>query len=179
MSDQPGSRDGNLRVALTTWVYALHAAGAALADPEVAQACAGVAGASDSAAGDTAGKALIELVAARVDRAGSDPASVRAVAKGIVGETALTTIGGKDREERLHRIRTYQFAHGVPWLARIVERHGDGSVGPSWLLIERVTDRVRVMDPNPWDDVDEERTLPLADFQVLWELDGCTNVAIA
>ena len=34
------------------------------------------------------------------------------------------------------------------------------------------------MDPNPWDDVDEERTVPLGDFQVLWELTGCSAIAV-
>jgi hypothetical protein len=55
----------------------------------------------------------------------------------------------------------------------------EGKVHPSWLLVERVTDEVTAMDPNPWNDVDEERHIPVQDFQVLWELDACSSVYVS
>ena len=49
---------------------------------------------------------------------------------------------------------------------------------PCWLVVERVTDQVAVMDANPWNDIPEERSMPVNDFPVLWELDHCTAVYI-
>jgi hypothetical protein len=83
-----------------------------------------------------------------------------------------TDLGAGSRDERLVRLRRHQFAHGTPWMARVWERRADGLVAPAWLVIDGVTDRVRALDPNPWNDVDEERSLPVGDFLVLWELDG-------
>ena len=39
-------------------------------------------------------------------------------------------------------------------------------------MVEQFTDRVILMDPYPWDDVDEEYELPLTEFMVRWELAG-------
>ena len=64
-------------------------------------------------------------------------------------------------------------------MARIWERSEKGEVAPVWIIVERVTDEVTAMDPNPWDDIDEERHIPVNDFQVQWELDGCSSVHIA
>ena len=87
-------------------------------------------------------------------------------------------MGEGERATRISRIRKYQFTRRLPWLARIVERRQDGSVTPGWLVIQGCTDQVHALDPNPWDDIDEERNLPLADFQVLWELDACASVSV-
>jgi hypothetical protein len=171
--------DGNLRVALATWIFLLHQAGEGVADPEIAAACAAVAGATDATTGDAAGLALIEHVGARVDAAGTDPAAIAALAGQLLAGDVRGDLGGGDRDARLARIRGYQFRRCLPWLARIWERHPGGAVAPSWLLVSEVTDLVRALDPNPWNDVDEDRALPVHDFQVLWELDGATSLHLA
>lgn len=171
--------DANCRVALATWMFIAHTRGQHASDAEIHAACEGVAAADGPEAGDAAGQALIDRVSALVDGSGTDPEAIAAMLAGLYGEAIRRDLGAGSRADRLHRIRTYQFQRGIPWLARIVERHPDGSVGPSWLLVERVTDQVRAMDPNPWDDIPEERALPTTDFLVLWELDGCTSFAIA
>ena len=79
---------------------------------------------------------------------------------------------GRTREERLGRVRSYQFRHNLPWLACIYDRFPDGSVLPHWVLVERVQDQITCLDPYPWDDVDEEITTPVGDFLVKWELTG-------
>jgi len=165
----------NGRFAVATWIFLAHQDGQAPDDQALTAACDAVAQATDAEAGDAAGQKLIDRVGELLD-GGDDLGSVLA---GLYGEALRTDLGEGSRDDRLHRIRAYQFSRGLPWLARIYERHQDGTVSPSWLLVERVTDQVRVMDPNPWDDVPEERTLPTGDFQVLWELDGCTGYAIA
>ena len=43
-------------------------------------------------------------------------------------------------------------------------------------MVERVTDTVTCMDPYPWDDLDEEYTLPLVEFMVRWELAGGESI---
>jgi hypothetical protein len=171
--------DGNLRVALATWIFLLHAAGEELADSDLAAACAAVAAATDASSGDAAGLALIERIAGLVDEVGTDPAAVVALAVRVIGDAVAADFGVGDRDARLSRIRGYQFRRGLPWLARVWERHPDGSVAPSWLLVSEVTDLVRVLDPNPWNDIDEERALSVHDFQVLWELDACTSLRLA
>ncbi|TVQ86750.1 MAG: hypothetical protein EA397_19505 [Deltaproteobacteria bacterium] len=172
-------QDGNLRVAIATWIFLLSTQDVRIADPEVAELCAAVLGADGPEAGDAAGLALIEHIASMVEQAGTEPEQVVALATQILGEGLATDMGQGDRDARLTRIRGYQFRRGLPWLARIWERHIDGQVAPSWILISEVTDLVRALDPNPWNDVDEDRALPVADFQILWELDTCTSLHVA
>jgi hypothetical protein len=164
------------RVAFATWVYLLHTSGIRAADGEVAGACDAVSGASEAKAGDAAGKRLLDRVNA-LFAGPSDPDRALAVAKTLYGDRAAADLGGGDRDSRSAAFRKYQFGLSLPWLARIWER-SDGKVAPTWLLVEKVDGMVHAMDPNPWNDVDEERKIPVADFQVLWELDGCTSVLL-
>jgi hypothetical protein len=168
-------RDDDLvTLTFSTWVYQLFAAGVEPGDAVVQDHCRAVRDATDRGAGDSAGAGLVARVSELL--AGSvEPDAVAAAARTLYGDRVATGLGDGDRDERIHRIRKYQFGKSLPWLARIWERR-DGAVKPSWLLVERVTDLVTAMDPNPWNEVDEERRIPVADFQVLWELDGCTSI---
>jgi hypothetical protein len=167
--------DGNLRLAFSTWVYQLHAAGIDPADGEMVQHCSAVDSAENSAVGDEAGLALVRRASTLLE-AKSEPPEVLALARQLYGDRVSPDLGEGSRLSRTIKIRQYQFGGSFPWLARIYERQPDGTVSPTWLLVEQVTDRVRAMDPNPWNDIDEERLLPLQDFLVLWELDECTSV---
>lgn len=162
--------------ALATWVFVLHVDGVLSSDAELARHCREVLEASEERDGNQAGEALVARVGSMLT--GVEPTQVVAFARAAFGDRVITALGEGDREERVHRIRKHQFAHNLPWLARIWER-GDGAPVPSWLVVERVTHEVCAMDPNPWNDIDETRRLPVTDFQVLWELDGCTAVAVA
>jgi hypothetical protein len=168
--------DAFVKLTFSTWVYQLFAAGVMPDDATLHERCSAVQGAADRTAGDAAGASLVDRVG-EILGGGSEPETVTAAARKLYGDRASTGLGDGDREERTQRIRKYQFGRSLPWLARIWERR-DGAVRPSWLLVERVTDQVTAMDPNPWNDIDEERRIPVADFQVLWELDGCTNVHV-
>jgi hypothetical protein len=64
----------------------------------------------------------------------------------------------------------------MPIITAIVDRFPDGSIGTHWVMVERVTDTVTCMDPYPWDDIDEEYSLPLVEFMVRWELAGCESI---
>ncbi|MFT7518959.1 MAG: hypothetical protein ACI9MC_001093 [Kiritimatiellia bacterium] len=166
--------DGNLRVAVSTWVFLLFVAGVQPQDDALAASCAAVAEATDAELGDVAGLALIE----RIGKMLADDIGVDALAMSLYGDRVSTGFSDGDRDARTHRVRAYQFSRGLPWLARIWERRSDGRVAPSWLLVERLTDQVLVMDPNPWNDIDEGRALPVQDFHVLWELDGCRSLHV-
>jgi len=168
--------DGNLRLVLATWIYRLHQRGVDPADEALAAACAKVDTATDTASGDAAGEVLVEAVSERVG-SGAEPDAVAALAHQLYGDDLATDLGEGTRADRIARVRRYQFDRSLPWVARILERR-DGHVAPSWLLVERATDRVHALDPNPWNDVDETRYLPLRDFLVLWELDGCTSLRV-
>lgn len=169
--------DDNLPLAFATWVFLLHVAGIDPDEGELKEQCDEVSGATEAAAGNAAGEALVARVRELIGGDGS-PKHVLAVARRLYGDRIKDDLGAGDRDERTARIRKYQFGRSLPWLARIWERR-DGAVHPSWLLVEQVTDQVIAMDPNPWNDVDEERHLPVQDFHVLWELDDCANVHVA
>lgn len=172
MTQAPPDHAGLLPYTVATWIFSLHVAGVRAADAEVAAACDAVLAAQDRVEGDQAGEALVARTAALL---ADGEADVACAARQMFGDRVSTDLGQGDRAERTHRIRKYQFARGLPWLARIWERI-DGAVRPGWLVVERVTDEVTAMDPNPWNDIDETRHVPVADFHVLWELDACTNV---
>jgi hypothetical protein len=162
---------------LATWVFELWVAGVQAADPEVAAACAAVQSASDAESGEAAGRALVASLSGRAGD--GSPEGVGALARSLFGERVLADLGLGEREARLGRIRRHQFGQRLPWLARVWSREASGEVRPSWWLVEQVTDEVTVADPNPWNDIDEVRRVPVPDFQVLWELSGCASIAVA
>lgn len=174
MSTEP-NEERLLEVSLATWIFQLFTSGVTPKDDEVNGACEAVRDATDGGAGDVAGMALVDAVAALVN--GPDIAAVVSAVTALYGDRARGDMGEGSRDDRTLRIRKYQFGHNLPWLARIWERRDD-TVKPTWLLVTRVTDEVTAADPNPWNDLDEERHIPVGDFHVLWELDGCTSVYV-
>ena len=165
-----------LPTTLATWTHQLHLAGIAPVHEAAAAFLVEIDATTSPEQGEAAALGLVELIAASIE--GDSPATVIAWAQAWFGDRVRTDLGNAEtRDERVREVRAYQFAHSVPWLARIWERT-DGVVAPSWLVIERVTDEVFAMDPNPWNEVDEDRRLPIADFLVLWELDGATSVCV-
>lgn len=162
---------GSLPVAFATWVYALADAGHAPADPAIAAAVSALADAGPDADADALGKSLVDAVAVRLAGATTVDA-VAAVARALFGAAAISTDFGADRAARLRTARAYPFQTSLPWIACLIARFPDGTVGPNWLLVERVTDVALCMDPYPWDDLDEEHTIELTEFLVKWELAG-------
>jgi hypothetical protein len=77
----------------------------------------------------------------------------------------------ESREKVIFAIRKHNFQHSMPWLAQIAQRQ-DNQIVMHWVLVEQFTDMVRCMDPNPWDDIEEEYEMPLVDFMIKWELAG-------
>lgn len=165
--------DEQYATTVATWVYQLHAAGVVAQDDSISEACGAVWASKEASEGEAAATRLVEAV-----RMALGSGSLDGAAQGWFPDRVLDSMGEGERDERTTRMRRHQFNSGLPWLAQVFERRSDGAVAPHWLLVERVTDQVSVMDPNPWDDVDEERCLPLGDFQVLWELTGCSAVAV-
>jgi hypothetical protein len=77
--------------------------------------------------------------------------------------------GGHD--EHITALRRARFGNALPMLARIADRV-DGSLIERWALVLDVGSEVHLLDPNPWDDVAEDRTLSLSEFVVRWALAG-------
>ncbi|MBN2800360.1 MAG: hypothetical protein JXX28_14565 [Deltaproteobacteria bacterium] len=170
---------GDLTAAtLTTWIFQLFAAGARPAEAAIAAGCEAVDAAQDAETGDAAGLELMRAVQALLGEGEPTLEAVRELIAALYGDAVTGALGAGTREERVAAIRSHQFNHGTPWLARIWERQESGAVAPSWLLVERASEAIYAMDPNPWNDVDEDRVLPWGDFQVLWELDACTSFAL-
>jgi hypothetical protein len=171
------SPDGNLGVTLATWLFLVRRGGTAIQDPAIEAACAAFD--AGTAPVETLGEALVTAVRQRITGARVD--DILDALRGLVGASNVRTDLGDapDREGRAAAIRRAQFQKALPWLAVIIDRQPDGEVGRQWVMVESFTDMVRVMDPNPWDDRDEERVLPVGDFMVQWELAGCPSVRIA
>ena len=176
---------GHLGVALATWIYTMHNAGREPADDAILAACKDLdrAGAHSPAVGQTGGGPdinalglmLVIAVEAHLGDATDFAAVLDLLGQLFDSEHLATTFAGT-REERAQAARSYQFMSSLPWLACLIDRFPDGEVGPHWVMVERLTDRVYCMDPYPWDDVDEEYTTPIVDFMVKWELAGGQSI---
>jgi hypothetical protein len=160
-------------VTVASWVFLLHVAGVMSREESIREACQEMTSAGDAAAGDVAAMTLVDRLAGAI---GDDLASG---AQGLFEGQVHSDMGEGDRETRSRRIRSYGFERGLPWLARICRRQADGTVAGVWMVVERFGNTVTLMDPNPWDEVDETLSLPLADFHVLWELAGTPSVYLA
>jgi hypothetical protein len=164
------AHDGNLGITLATWIYALFDAGSVPDAAPVAAACAAIrAGEGEP---DALGQKLVTLLREALASPEPDVDAVAALLRSWYGAEAIVTDLGSshDREERTRAIRRYRFSRNLPWLARIIDRAPDGHVGPHWVMVEDLTEQVHILDPFPWDEVDEAYAIPLFDFQVKWEL---------
>ncbi len=169
--------DASLAVTLATFLFLVRRAGLTLADPAVESACAAFD--AGGAPVETLGNALVTAVQARLS--GARVEDVVAALRALLGDDHVhTDLGaGADRAARATAIRRAHFGNHVPWLAVIIDRQPDGEVARHWVLVESFDEAARVMDPNPWDDKDENRTIDLGDFMVQWELAGCASVRVA
>ena len=199
MSDTP--KAGELHTTLATWLYYLDQAGHRAQDAGIANALGRISSigqmqAEMLAAADQQDYATAAALKAKLSASKNDPdalgqelvAAVEATLKGDSSEAVIawaqSQLGaeniegdfGGDRESRAQKARQAGFKTGLPWVAQIIDRFPDGRVGAHWVMVERVTDHVRCMDPYPWDDIDEEIEVPLADFMVKWELAGCAGL---
>ena len=155
-----------------TWVFLLHASGVEAAETTVRDGCKAIVDAQDEETGDAAVMALIEEVATGLS------GGVETLAHQLYGDRVDTDMGAGTRAERSRRIRMHEFKNWIPWLAKIYQRDGSGAVHPVWVVVERLANVVTIMDPNPWNDIDEEYDLPVEDFHVLWELGGTQSISL-
>lgn len=169
--------DGSTRDAwvLATWTALLHGTGDRAARAEVVRACDALVAANAGAPTRAAGEALVAELAGVIRETGG----VEQAAETLFGARAGRGFHAASREERSQRIRTYGFQVGLPWLARLWKRHDDGEVRPGWEVVLSVDTDAHILDPNPYDDVDENLELPVTDFHVLWELSGAAHVRLA
>lgn len=168
--------DPILDVTIATFLYLVRRAGLVVRDDEVEAACAAIDGGGADVA--SLGQRLVDAVRPLLG-AGSS-ADVAAALAALVGADRVSTdlAGEVDRDARVTAVRRASFGNHLPWLAQIADRV-DGTLGVHWVMVEEFTDTVRVMDPNPWDDRAEERTFPLADFMLRWELAGGVAIRVA
>ncbi len=154
------------------WVACLRAAGICSGHAATAAAADALMQTREEEAARLAGEALVEAVAPTV---GED---LLESAQAHFGDLAGRWMEGSDRAARLRSARRHSFGMNLPWLAKLWERRPDGTVEPAWVLVERLVDLACLLDPNPWDDLPEDRDLSASDFAVLWELAGCEHVAV-
>lgn len=169
------AKSGNLAITLGTYVFLLDSAGHRPDNEALSAACDALKNISEGDDVAALGQALVDVVSEQFS-SDADPAAVAEWLAGLYGEGHVSTELGEDRSSRLRAARSYMFQNSLPWLARIIDRFPDGSVGPHWVMVEQLTDRVVCMDPYPWDDLDEEYDAPVVEFAVKWELAGCGSV---
>ena len=146
------------RPTLATLTYLWHRAGVRPTDADIASTCDAIDG-GDAAAAER----LMD---------GVPPGDAVAALNAAFGSVRALTLGSGTREDHVAATRRLDFGDNLPWLARIADRDRDGSIGARWVIVARLAESVDILDPNPWDDVAEERSLPLGDFMVRWELAG-------
>lgn len=173
-TDPTAPKTGNLGITVGTWLFILHTYGHRFTDETITAACKAIE-AADPDQADAAGMALVDLVATTLDTDATTEA-VSAWLGTLLGADHIGRIEGDDRAGRTRHIRAYQFKSNLPFITQIIDRFPNGHVGSHWVMVERVTDTVTCMDPYPWDDIDEEYTLPLVEFMVKWELAGCESI---
>jgi hypothetical protein len=169
------AKAGHLPVTLATYVWMLDDSGRPPRDAGIAAACEALRGAAEGKR-EELGNALVARIAEQLGDPDPTFERVHEVAVRLYGESHIASDFGGSRDERLREARRYEFQLGLPWLARVYDRFPDGTVGPHWVMVERMTEAVRVMDPYPWDDLDEEYETPVAEFLVKWELAGARGL---
>ncbi len=172
--------DGHLATVLATWCYLLHRGGHDPREPGILEACAALDRLPEGEDSDAAGQALVAAVREGLEGATEFADVVEAVRRWFGDIRVATDLGDEEeREDRLRVIRRTRFTGRFPWIARIIDRFPDASVGGHWVLVEDVGDVVSIMDPYPWDRVDDELHLPVLDFMVRWELAGLESIRFA
>ena len=169
------AKSGDLAVTLATYLFILDSSGHRADHAGLNAACDALRDAGEGSDVEQLGQALVDVVREGLGGDGSHAAVVGWL-KSLYSDDSIATELGDFREERLRSIRSYMFRSSLPWIARIIDRFPDGTVGSHWVMIEQVTDRVTCMDPYPWDDLDEEYTAPVVEFMVKWELAGAESV---
>ncbi|MFH1464925.1 MAG: hypothetical protein ABIO70_11125 [Pseudomonadota bacterium] len=172
-------KSGNLDVTLATWIFLLFDAGFEPADAGVLAACRALRAAGEAGDMDALGMALVAASSPLLGEGEPSFAQVEACARALFGDIATDLGAAEDRDERLRAIRRYEFGRKLPWIARIYDRAPSGVVGPLWVMVREIHELVHIMDPYPWDDVDEQVDMPVVDFMVKWELAGCESVRVA
>jgi len=168
------THDGNLGSTLATWLFQVHAGGRTIAHDEIRAACVALESLPADATADAQGQVLVGTIRKAFGKELPSFAEVTSHVASWLGVGAVgDDLGAEaERDERIRAIRRYVFSHKGPWIARIIDRFPDGRVGEHWVLVREVGEQVRILDPYPWDGVDEEYVMPLQDFMVKWELAG-------
>lgn len=169
------AKSGDLAITLGTYLFLLDSAGYRADHPDLNAACDALKAAGEGDDVEALGQALVAVVSQGLP-ADASLDDVAAWMTSLLGEDHVSTTLGDDRAQRLRSARSYMFQNSLPWLAQIIDRFPDGTVGPHWVMVEQLTDRVVCMDPYPWDDLDEEYDAPVVEFAVKWELAGCGSI---
>lgn len=161
-------------VTLATFLYLAHRAGHALHHDGLRAACAAID--ADGANAETGG-ALVAALSPLLDSE-SPEKSVESLRQ-LLGDAWQTGLGaGSNREERTAALRRARFGRSTPWLAWLLERSAEGKLHHQVVMVEGFGDEVLVMDPNPFNDIDEARSYPVVEFMTRWELAGAWAVGL-
>ncbi len=159
---------------VTTFLVMAHRAGFSVDSPAFVGLAERIGG-EDS--GEDLGKALVAVVQEHLGD--GSPDLVIAGLKRLLGEAVVADASyGDNRDARLAGIRRTLFGHSTPWLAWVLERSPEGSLHSTCLLVEDFADKVVVMDPNPFNDIDESRRYSISEFLAIWELAGCRSLSL-
>jgi hypothetical protein len=159
---------------VTTFLVMAHRAGFSVESPAFVELAERIGG-QDS--GEALGQELVAVVKEYIGD--GSPDAVIAGLKTLLGDAVRADQNyGDHRDARLAGIRRTLFGHSTPWLAWVLERSPAGQLGSTCLLVEDFADKVVVMDPNPFNDVDESRRYSISEFLAIWELAGCRSLAL-
>lgn len=170
------SRIGDLPATLSTFIFLSRALGSGVVDSAVCDLCDRVQLAIESGSAEEIEAAGDELCGAVSSIA--EGGDVAAALGRVYGSESVETSFGVDRAAALRGIRRYAFVKSRPWLAGMVERV-DGELVTQWVIVEELGEgTVTLMDPWPWDSLEEERVIPTWEFLVKWELAGSPSARL-
>ncbi len=152
----------SMEMTLATAVVLLRRAGLVVVDPALESTSASVERASDR----TSALGAAGVLAAAL---GEDLGPASPLARAFPSLRHVPVSGGHD--EHITALRRARFGNALPMLACIADRV-NGQLVARWALVLDVGEQVHLLDPNPWDDVAEDRSLGLPEFVVRWSLAG-------
>ncbi len=183
------TEDPNFATTVASYLLLLHKSGVSLALPVAGDVDSDEAAAEAfdqfEAQLEAGGAELVEVVSAAWRTLEGAVASMRDVPQLFAAMDAddaealqREVMAAVDRDGRVAVLRRAFFGNAAPMMVSLLERGADGTLMRRWHILEAVTETARLLDPNPWDDVAEEREMDLTEFAVRWELAGYEVVAI-
>lgn len=162
-------------VTLATFLYLAHRAGFSVQDARLNETFRTI---DSEGATEALGAQLVEILHAQLPE--TSPDAVIGLLNGLLGGALRADFAkAETREQHVAAVRREVFGRSTPWLAWLVASNAEGAFYRQCVLVEGFGEVVQVMDPNPFNDIDEARSYPIDEFMGLWEVAGARSAGLS